>query len=151
MAAGTVHSYLGAQEKNIYHCFHFSPSICQKVMGPDAMILVFWILSFRPAFSLSSFTLINRLFSSSSLSAIRAVPYAYNEDVNISPGTLDSSLASSSLAFCMMYSAYKLNKQSDNIEPWHTPFPIWNWYVVPCLVPTVASWLANLFLKRQVR
>ena len=40
-----------------------SPSICHEVMGPDAMILVFWMLSFRPAFSLSSFTFIKRLFS----------------------------------------------------------------------------------------
>ena len=40
----------------------FSPSICHEGMGLNAMILVFWILSFRPAFSLSSFTLINRLF-----------------------------------------------------------------------------------------
>ena len=39
-----------------------APSICYKVMGPDAMILVFWMLSFKPAFSLSSFTLIKRLF-----------------------------------------------------------------------------------------
>ena len=29
---------------------------------------------------------------------------------------------SSSPVFLMMYSAYKLNKQSDNIQPWHTPF-----------------------------
>ena len=36
----------------------FSPFICHKVMGPDAMILVFWILILKPAFSLSSFTLI---------------------------------------------------------------------------------------------
>ena len=42
----------------------FSPSICQEVMGPDSMILVFLILSFEPAFSLSSFILIKRLFSS---------------------------------------------------------------------------------------
>jgi len=28
-------------------------------------------------------------------------------------------------AFLMMYSAYKLNKQGDNIHPWRTPFPIW--------------------------
>ena len=35
-----------------------SASICHEVMGPDAMILVFWILSFKPKFSLSSFTLI---------------------------------------------------------------------------------------------
>ena len=50
-----------------------SPSICQEVMGPDAMILVFiqtTKLSFKPTFSLSSFTFIKRLFSSSSLSAI---------------------------------------------------------------------------------
>ena len=32
-----------------------SPSICREVMGPDAMILVFWMLSFKPTFSLSSF------------------------------------------------------------------------------------------------
>ena len=41
------------------------PSICHEMMGLDAMILVFWILSFEPAFSLSSFTFIKRLFSSS--------------------------------------------------------------------------------------
>ena len=50
----------------------FSPSICQKVMGLDAMIFILWMLSFKPAFSLSSFTL-KRLFSSSSLSAIRVI------------------------------------------------------------------------------
>jgi len=46
-------------------------------MGPDSMILVFWMFSFKPAFSLSSFTFIKRLFSSSSLSAIRVVSSAY--------------------------------------------------------------------------
>ena len=39
-----------------------SPSICYEVMGLDAMILVFWMLSFKPAFSLSPFTSIKRLF-----------------------------------------------------------------------------------------
>ena len=34
-----------------------SPSICREVMGLDAMIFVFWMLSFKPTFSLSSFTL----------------------------------------------------------------------------------------------
>ena len=42
----------------------FSPSICLEVMGLEAMILLFWMLSFKPAFSLSSFTFIKRLFSS---------------------------------------------------------------------------------------
>ena len=46
-----------------------SPSVCHEVIGPDAMILVFWMLSFKPTFSLSCFTFIKRLFSSSSLSA----------------------------------------------------------------------------------
>ena len=54
-----------------------SPYICHEVMGPDAMILAFWMLSFKPTFSLSSFTFIKRLFSSSSLSAIRVVSSAY--------------------------------------------------------------------------
>ena len=54
-----------------------SPSICHEVMGQDAMILVFWMLSFKPAFSLSSFSLIKRFFSSYSLSAIRVVSSAY--------------------------------------------------------------------------
>ena len=39
-----------------------SPSICYEVMGLDAMILVFWMLSFKLTFSLSSFTFIKRLF-----------------------------------------------------------------------------------------
>ena len=47
-----------------------SPSICHEVMGPYAMILVFWMLHFKSTYSLSSFTFIKRLFSSSSLSAI---------------------------------------------------------------------------------
>ena len=55
----------------------FPPSTCQDVMGLDAMIFVFWMLSFKPAFSLSSFTLVKRLFSSSSLSDITVVFAAY--------------------------------------------------------------------------
>ena len=51
----------------------------------------------------------------------------------------------------MMYSAYKLSKQGDNIQPWHTPFPIWNQSIVSCLVLSVASWPAYRFHRRQVR
>jgi len=54
-----------------------STSISHEVMGPDAMILVYGILSFKPTFSLSSFSFIKRLFSSSLLSAIRVVSSAY--------------------------------------------------------------------------
>ena len=40
----------GAQENKLCHCFHFSPSICHEVMGPDAMILAFSVLSNESAF-----------------------------------------------------------------------------------------------------
>ena len=53
------------------------PSICHEVMGPDAMIFIFWMLHCKPTFLLSSFTFIKRLFSSSSLSAIRVVSSPY--------------------------------------------------------------------------
>ena len=55
--------------KSVTVCI-ISPSICHEVIGLNAMILVFWMLSFKPAFSLSSFTFIKRLFSPSSLSAL---------------------------------------------------------------------------------
>ena len=120
-------------------------------MGLDAMIFIFWMLSFMPTFSLFSFTFIKRLFSSSSLSAIRVVLSAYLGLLIFLPAILIPAYASSSPAFLMMYSAYKLNKQGDNIQPWRTPFPIWNQSVVSCPVLTVASWPAYRFLKRQVR
>ena len=116
-----------------------SPSICHEVMGPDAMILVFWMLSFKPAFSLSSFSFIKRLFTSYSSSAIRVVSSAYLRLLIFLPEILISACPLSSQIFLMMYSAYKLNKQGDNIQPWHTPFLIWNQSVVPCPVLTVAS------------
>ena len=82
-----------------------SPSICHDVMGPDAMILVFWMLSFKPHFSLSSCTFIKRLFSSSLLSAIRVVSYAYLRLLIFLLAILILTCASSSQAFHMMYSA----------------------------------------------
>ena len=94
-----------------------SPSICHGVLGPDAMILVFLMLSFKPIFSLSYFTVIKRLFSSSSLSAIRVVSSAYLRLLMFLPANLIPACASSSPEFCMMYSTCKLNKQDDNIQP----------------------------------
>ena len=55
MAAVTICSDFGAQEKSVTVSTVF-PSICHEVMGPDAMIFDFWMLSFNPTFSLSSFT-----------------------------------------------------------------------------------------------
>jgi len=82
-----------------------SPSMYHEVMGPDAMILLFWMLSFKPTFSLSSFTFIKRLFSSSSLSAIRVVSSAYLRLLIFLLATLIPACASSSLAFHMMCSS----------------------------------------------
>jgi len=104
----------------------FSPFICHEVMGSDAMILVFWMLSFKPAFSLSSFTLNKRLFSSSSLSAIRVVSSAYLRLWIFLPSILILACDSSSSAFCMRCSAYKLNNHGDNIQICHIPFLILN-------------------------
>ena len=59
MAAVTVCRDFGAQEKKSVTDF-VSPSICHEVIGPDAMISIFWILSFKPVFSLSSFTFIRK-------------------------------------------------------------------------------------------
>ena len=109
------------------------------------------MLNFKPTFSLSSFTFIQSLFSSSSLSAIRVVSSAYLRLLIFLPAILIPACASSSPAFLMMYSAYKLNKQGDNIQPWCTTFPIWNQAGVPCPVLTVAYWPAYRFLERQVR
>ena len=131
-----------------------SPSICHEVMGPVAMLFVFWniwvlkMLSFKPTFSLSSFTFIKRLFSSSSISAIMVVSSAYLKLLIFPLAILITACPSSIPAFLMMSSAFKLNKQGDNIQPWGTPVPIWNQSIVPCLVLTVASWTVYRFLRR---
>ena len=81
-----------------------STFLCHELMGKDAMIFTFWLLSFKPTFSLSSFIFITRFFSSSSLSAIRVVSVAYLFFIFL-PAILIPACASSSPAFLMMYSA----------------------------------------------
>ena len=75
------------------------------------------MLSFKPAFTLSSFTFIKRLFSSFLLSAIRVLSSAYLRLFIFLLAILIPAYDSSSLAFHIMYSAYKLNKQSDRVQP----------------------------------
>ena len=108
-------------------------------MGPDAMIFVFWMLSFKPTFK--------KLFSSSSLSAIRVMSYAYLRLLIFFPEILTPACASFSPGFPMMYSAYKLSEQGDNIQPWRTPSPILNqsvvWYLaLTCLLTYIQVSLA---------
>ena len=83
----------------------FSSSVCREVMGLGAMILVFWMLSFKPAFSLSSFTFIKRLFRSFLLSAIMVVSSVYLRLLILFLATLIPACASSNLIFCVVYSA----------------------------------------------
>jgi len=83
-------------------------------MGLDVMIFVFWMLSFKPTFSLSFHfhqEAIQFFFTFSHKGGVICL----SEVIDISPSKHDSACASSSLAFHMMYSAYKLNKQGDNI------------------------------------
>ena len=142
MAAVTICSDFGApKNKKVCHYFHCFPIHLPWSDGTRCYDLSFLMLSFKPTFSLSSFTFIKRLFSSSSYLRLLIFLLAI-----VIPACV-----SSSPAFHMMYSAYKLNKQGDNIQPWRTPFPFWNQSVVPCPILTVASWPAYKFLKRQVR
>ena len=77
--------------------------ICHEVMGPDVMVLVFWVLSFKSAFLLSSFTFIKRHFSSSWLSAIRVVSSAYLRLLIFCPAifALAAAAAAKSLQSCL--------------------------------------------------
>ena len=140
------------ERKSVTVCT-FSPSICHEVMGPDAMIFVFWKLSFKTSFSLSSFTLIKRFFSSSLLYAMSGTS-AYLTLLIFLLAILILAWNSPSPALLMMYSSFKLNKQSDYIQPWCTPFPILKGEnkqksIVPCPVLLLLPRPAHRFLKSQ--
>ena len=49
MTAVTDLSDFLTQRYKVFHYFDVSPSICREVMGSDAMILIFWMLSVKPA------------------------------------------------------------------------------------------------------
>ena len=138
MAAVTICSDFGAQKNKVWHCFHIYFPWSDGTRCHDLRFL-------NVELSAKFFTLLfhfhQRLFSSSSLSAISVVSSAYLRLLIFLPAILTPACASSSPAFLMMYSAYKLNKQGDNIQPWHIPFPIWNQSVVLC------SFIAKFRLK----
>ena len=90
-----------------------------------------WVLS--QLFHSPLLTFIKRLFRSSLLSDVRIESSAYLQLLIFLQAISISAFASSTLAFHMIYSAYKLNIQGDNIQPWRTPFPILNQSIVSCL------------------
>ena len=98
-----------------------------------------------------SFTLIKKLFSSSSLPAISVVSSAYLSLLMFLPSILIPACNSCSLPFLMMCLAYQLTKQGDSRQPCRTPFSTMNQWVVPYRVLTVVCWPSYSFLRRQVR
>ena len=128
-----------------------SLSIQHEVMGTNAMIVIFWMLIFKVTFSLSSFSFTKRFFRYPLVSAIMVLSSVYLRLLIFLLAILIPTCASSSQAFCMMQSAYTLNKQCYKIQLWCTPFPVWNQSVVPCPVLTVASRPGYRFNSRQVR
>ena len=136
MAAVTICNDCGAPKSKVCHCLHCFPSICHEVTEPDAMSSFLECWTLRRLFTLL-FHLIKRLFSCSSLSAIKVVLSAYLRLLIFLPVILVTACASSCLAFHMMYTEYKLNKQGDTYIK-YTPlmylFP--NLARVPCPVLT---------------
>ena len=126
LTAVTIYSDFGTQNNKLCLCFHCLPIYLPRSDGTGCYDLVFWMLSFKTVFSHSSFTFIKSLFSSSSLYVIRVVSSAYLRLLIFLLVILIPACASSSPVFLMMYSAYKLNKQGNNIKSWCTSFPIWN-------------------------
>ena len=144
MAVVAIYSDSGAQENKICHCFHCFPYLPWSD-GTGCQDLSFSMLSFKLAFALS-FSTLKRLFSSSSLSAIRVVSSAYLRLLEFLLAIFIPACGSSSPAFHMIYSTSKLNKQGDSIKPWQTLLSILSWSIAPFLVPTFASWSAYRFL-----
>ena len=101
----TICSDFEAQENKICHCFCFSPFYLPWGDGTRCHGFSFSSVEFLVCFSLSSFTFIKRLFSSSWFSAIRVVWSAYLRLLLFLLAILTSAYDSSSLAFHMMYLA----------------------------------------------
>ena len=129
----------------------FPLSICHEVMVPDVIILVFkcWVLSqllYSLLFPSPSSYLVPLHFML--LESYHLYIWGYWYFSQQSQFQLESN---SSMSFCMMYSAYKLNKQGDNIEPCCTPFPILKHSIVPCPVLNLPSWPTYRFFLRRDR
>ena len=118
------------QENKMWHCFYFLPFYLPWNDGTGCHDLSFFNIEFQARF-LALFHLHQR----DSL-VIHFLPlYWYNLHIwGYWYWSQQLILACDSLspAFLMKYSACKLNKQGDNIQPWHIPFPILSQSVLPC-------------------
>ena len=105
-------SDFGAQRDKISHCFHFSLFYLPWSDGTVCHNLSFLNVEFQASFFTSSFTLIKRLFSSSSPSAIKVVSSAYLRLLIFLQAILILACESFNLAFCKMYSVAKKTKHT---------------------------------------
>ena len=128
MAAVTICSDFGARKNTVYHCFHFPPCFPYLTWSDVTRYhdRHFFNVEVWARFFALFFLFISRLFSYSSLSVIYVVSSVYMRSLIFLQAILILVWASSSLAFHTMCSEYKLNKPHNNIQPWCTPFPIWN-------------------------
>ena len=147
MAAITNGSCFGAQKNEVWHCFHCFPIHFLWSDGTRCHDLSF--LNVEPLSQLFHSPL--SLSSRGSLVLLCFLPrrkggvICISNVIDISPSNLDSSL-------CFIQPRVSHDVLwDDNIQPWCTPFPIWNQSVVSCPVLTVASWPAYRFLGRQIR
>jgi len=143
MVSVNISSDFRAQEEDI--CHHFQLFSCYLTWSYGTgchdfsvlfvcFVFQYWVL--RQFF----FTLIKRFFSSSLLSTYKVVSFTKLNFLIFLLAILIPACNSSSLAFLMVCSVFKLNKQDDNKQLSQTPFPILNQSVIPYNVLTVASW-----------
>ena len=104
---------------------------------------------FKPVFPVSLFTFIKRFFKFLFAFCHKGDVICLQEDTDISPSNLDSSLCF--IQPSISHDILCIEKQSGNIQPWCTLFPVWNQSILSCQVLTVASWPAGRFLRRQGR
>ena len=100
----------------------FSPSICHGMMGSDLMSSGFFNAELQASFFTLLFHPHQEALSSPSHPAIGGASSAYLRLLLFLPAMLIPACDSSSLAFHMMFYAYKFDKQGDNIQPCRTPF-----------------------------
>ena len=131
-----------------------SPSISHEVMGPDVMIFIFWMLSFKTTFSLSSFTFIKRPFSSSSLFAIRVVSSAYLRLLIFLSATLIQVFIKP-----FIFSFFSITGQDIDLDYCGIEWFAWKWTEIilsflrlhPTLVLTIMAtpWIKHLLYLRE--
>ena len=115
-------------------------------MRPDVLILVFWMLSFKPSLSLSSFTFIKSLFSSSLLSVARVVSSAYLRLLIFLPQSWFQLVLHPVWHFtwCTLHISYIIRVTVYSLDvlfsQWEDDPSKWYFWFVVCLWGTQVAW-----------